>query len=117
MVKPIYVDVPKNELTHLIDLVCEKCDVPREQVMGVSRTQEVAHARWLACYILRNRYKLTLYQIAGVMDKNHQTVHMGLGRFGVLLRKDPFYRIALEAINWTLDQDHSDLPNPLRLSA
>ena len=105
-----------RELDRVVALVAEKCSVSKSDMFGESRVRPVVEARWFLMYVLRNRYDMSLPQIACVTRRDHSTVMGGLSNFPRTLDREPFYRHALAAIEWLLDEEFADLPNPLKFS-
>lgn len=59
------------------NLVCNKMGVPIERVRSKSRTQEVSFARHMICYVLKNKFRLSLKDIGSVVgiDDHTSVIH------------------------------------------
>lgn len=59
------------------NLVCNKMGVPIERVRSKSRTREVAFTRHMICYVLKNKFKMTLKDIGNVVgiDDHTSVIH------------------------------------------
>jgi chromosomal replication initiation ATPase DnaA len=112
--KVLSISVP--ELDRVIGLVAEKCDVSRRALMGKGSYRDIACARFLLIKVLRQKYDMSTTEIAAIVDRDHTTVSSSLRQFSRIAERDPFYKHALAAIDWTLDQDFSDLPSPMQFS-
>jgi len=58
----------------LLDLVCDVCDVNRQEVFGKCRKKKVVLAREVFAYFARNYVGMKFAEIGGVFGKHHSTV-------------------------------------------
>lgn len=76
--RPVTVSYKINILgvtvSELMDIVCEVCDVERNDVLSERRYQELVVARQLFCWFANRELKQTLAHIGKVLKRDHTTV-------------------------------------------
>lgn len=82
----------------IIDAVCEVMDVSREDLLGRRRTNRVAIPRQMAMWLLHEMGNRTLYQVAGIFDRDHTTVMWACRRSEYRLETDGNLREAHQRI-------------------
>ncbi len=81
---------------YAVHLVAESFSVTVEDILSRSRHQSIARARQATCYILRQRFDLSLHEIGALLDRDHSTVVHSLQRSEVLMRDNDNFRVATE---------------------
>jgi chromosomal replication initiator protein len=83
----------------ILAVVAEDCDVPEDQLLGRSRRQEIALARQMAMYLMREETKASLPQIGTVLGgRDHTTVMHGCAKIADLLDVDESLRQMIAAM-------------------
>ena len=83
----------------ILAVVAEDCDVPEDQLLGRSRRQEIALARQMAMYLMREETKASLPQIGTVLGgRDHTTVMHGCAKIAELLDADESLRRMIAAM-------------------
>ncbi|MGH8264470.1 MAG: DnaA ATPase domain-containing protein [Steroidobacteraceae bacterium] len=90
----------------IIDTICERFSVSREQIAGRSRARAVTYPRHLAMYLLREKATCSLAQIGQLLGgRDHSTVLSGYAR----IKQE---RAALPQTKDDLDQLEASLQHP-----
>ncbi len=70
-----------RDLLDLLDAVCRRRSVTREEVCGRGRTRNVARARHELWWELRRNPGMSFGEIGRLFDRNHTTVMTGVRAF------------------------------------
>ncbi len=80
-------------------IVADHCGVAEEQLLGRSRRQEIALARQVAMYLMREETKASLPQIGAALGgRDHTTVMHGCAKIAGLLEADESLRRMIAAM-------------------
>jgi chromosomal replication initiator protein len=83
----------------IVIVVAEQCGVDEEQLLGRSRRQEIALARQVAMYLMREETQASLPQIGAVLGgRDHTTVMHGHAKIVKLLQMDESIRRMIAAM-------------------
>jgi chromosomal replication initiation ATPase DnaA len=66
--------VQRYRLDRLIDKVCERFEIAREDLLGEGRTWDAAEARHCVAMHARNMFDLTYKQIAHALGRQHHSI-------------------------------------------
>lgn len=91
----------------IIDAVCSRFSVSREQLAGRSRARDVTYPRHLAMYLLRELGSCSLTQIGQLLGgRDHSTVLSGYNRIKLERASLPQTQAALNQLESLLQQHH-----------
>ena len=80
----------------VVELVAQSFSVTVEQVLSRSRSRSIARARQASCYVLRERFGMSLHEIGSLLDRDHTTVLHSIHRSAELMKTNVQFRIATE---------------------
>ena len=87
----------------IVIVVAEQCGVDEEQLLGRSRRQEIALARQVAMYLMREETQVSLPQIGNALGgRDHTTVMHGHAKIAGLLETDDSIRRMIAAMRTKL---------------
>lgn len=76
-------------LDRLIDLVSEYYSIPKEEVIGDSRTRECLLPRQIVMYLAKSKLRISLAKIGQVLgNRNHTTVMHGISKMQTVLQNN-----------------------------
>ena len=82
-----------------------KCyHLKEEDIMGNKRTKNIARARQVVMYLLREIMGYSVLKIAKYLDKHHTTVMYGIKEIETAIEEDPTFRLEIT----TLKKDITD---------
>jgi len=78
-----------REATSVVQIVAKHFHLTTEDLLGRSRTKEIANARQLAMYLLREENGLSLINIGELLGgRDHSTVRHGVEKIGRDIERD-----------------------------
>ena len=67
-----------NNEEKIIERLCATMDTTKDEISGPSRCRIIIAKRHLIMYVLNKSYKWPQYHIAGLLNRNHSTVHFAI---------------------------------------
>lgn len=96
--------IKKTEPDEVIKTVASYFDLKPSQLKSPSRSNEVARARQIVMFILRNKLNLKLEQIAKILKrKDHTTIIHGINKILHLMTTSPLFKKEVDQITQTLN--------------
>lgn len=97
-------DSTKSTIEDIIQIVCAYYNISTNDLLSTSRKQQIAYARQMLMYILRNDFNIPLQVIGDNLGKrDHATIVHGTEKISELLKKDNLsrndYEILMKKIN------------------
>lgn len=92
--EPVTVTVDK-----IFTAVYKRYDVRREDILSTKRTKEIANARHIAIYLIRNITEMSLPNIGKVFGRDHSTVKSSVDLIEKKLAQNPVFRNEIEEIS------------------
>jgi chromosomal replication initiator protein len=97
--KPIKKVSPQD----VIKVVCSYYDIKSAQIKSPTRIEDVAKARQIIMYILREEFKLKLEEVAFILKrKDHTTIIHGVDKIQTLCMKDAVFKSEVDTIIQTI---------------
>ncbi len=89
--EPVSVTVDKIFAT-----VFKKYNIPKEDITGTRRTKEIAFARHVTVYLIRNITEMSLPNIGKLMGRDHSTILSSLDAVEKKLRTDTIFNVEID---------------------
>jgi chromosomal replication initiator protein len=87
----------------IIKVVTEQFHVEKEQLLGRSRKKDIALARQVAMYLLREETRSSLLQIGAILgDRDHTTIMHGCAKIDALMETDESLRRKIASVRGKL---------------
>ena len=85
--------------------VYKKFDISREDLVGKKRTKEIAKARHVAIYLIRDITEMSYPNIGKIFDRDHTTVLSSLEVVGKNITTDPLYAADIDYLKKEISGD------------
>ena len=85
--------------------VYKKFDISREDLVGKKRTKEIAKARHIAIYLIRDITEMSYPNIGKIFDRDHTTVLSSLEVVGKNITTDPLYAADIDYLKKEISGD------------
>ena len=89
--EPVSVTVDK-----IFAAVYKKYGIPKEDILGSRRTKEIAFARHVTSYLIRNITEMSLPNIGKLLGRDHSTIISSIDTIEKKLRTDKIFNIEIE---------------------
>ncbi len=89
--EPLEVTVDK-----IFTAVYKKYNIKKEDILGKSRTKDIANARHITAYLLLSVAEMSRSSIGKVLDRDHSTVISSLDAIEKRMRQDPIFRTEMQ---------------------
>ena len=89
--EPLEVTIDK-----IFTAVFKKYNVKKEDILGKSRTKDIANARHITAYLLLSAAEMSRSSIGKVLDRDHSTVISSLDAIEKRMRQDPIFRAEMQ---------------------
>ena len=89
--EPVTVTVDK-----IFAAVYKKYDIKKEDIISSKRTKEIANARHITVYVIRNITDMSLPNIGKVIERDHSTVLSSLDAVEKRMMQNPIFRAEIE---------------------
>ena len=89
--EPLEVTIDK-----IFTAVFKKYNVKKEDILGKSRTKDIANARHITAYLLLSVAEMSRSSIGKVLDRDHSTVISSLDAIEKRMRQDPIFRAEMQ---------------------
>lgn len=95
--------VQKNEpidvtIDRIIEKVVKKYNITEDDLKGTKRHQEIAQARHICIYILRNMTDLSLKKIGNIFQRDHTTVKNSLNKIDTDIKENSLLEIEINEL-------------------
>lgn len=68
------------DVTGICNIVCDYYGIGRREIYERSRTERIAHPRHVACYLMRNKSKMSYTGIGRIVNLSHASVMHGVSK-------------------------------------
>lgn len=82
----------------IVDSTAKYYHVKKEEIMGNKRTKNIARARQVAMYLMREILGYSHLKIGKYLDKHHTTVMYGINEIEESMRQDPSFRLEIATL-------------------
>lgn len=86
----------------ILSVVCKRYGVKREDVIGQKRNKEIAFARHVANYLIRDITEMSLPNVGKIFGRHYSTVISSIEFVEKRMKTDPTFEIDLKAIKKTI---------------
>ena len=91
--EPVSVTVDK-----IFAAVYKKYGIPKEDITGTRRTKEIAFARHVAIYLIRNITEMSMPNIGKLMGRDHSTILSSIETIEKKLRTDNIFNVEMDLL-------------------
>ncbi len=89
--EPLEVTVDK-----IFTAIYKKYNVKKEDILSASRTKDIANARHITVYLIRNVVEMSHHNIGKIIGRDHSTVISSLDAIEKKMRQNPIFRTEIE---------------------
>jgi chromosomal replication initiator protein len=89
--EPVSVTVDK-----IFTMVHKKYGIPKEDIIGSRRTKEIAFARHVTSYLIRNITEMSLPNIGKLLGRDHSTIISSINTIEKKLRSDAIFNVEID---------------------
>ncbi|MBE7024604.1 MAG: chromosomal replication initiator protein DnaA [Ruminococcaceae bacterium] len=82
----------------IVDSTAKFYHIKKEEIMGNKRTKNIARARQVAMYLMREILGYSHLKIAKYLDKHHTTVMYGINEIEASMGEDPSFRLEISTL-------------------
>lgn len=82
----------------IVDSTSKYYHIKKEEIMGNKRTKNIARARQVAMYLMREILGYSHLKIGKYLDKHHTTVMYGINEIEESMRQDPSFRLEIATL-------------------
>jgi len=97
--EPINVTVDK-----IFSTVYKRYGISKEDIVGTKRNKEIANARHIMCYLIREVTEMSFPNIGKLMNRDHATILSSYEKIKKKLFSDPIFAIEMHEIKRELDE-------------
>lgn len=91
--EPVSVTVDK-----IFSAVFKKYGIPKEDITGVRRTKDIAFARHVTVYLIRNITEMSMPNIGKLMSRDHSTILSSIDTIEKKLRADSIFNVEVDLL-------------------
>lgn len=96
----IKVKKPKDENNYedALSVISSMYNIPQADMLGKNRQEKYVTPRHISMYVLKNRYDLTLTQIASIFSVHHTSVMSGIQKITKEMEENEQLKLAVETV-------------------
>ena len=89
--EPVSVTVDK-----IFEIITNRYGIPKDDLTGNKRNKEIAEARHISIYLIREITEMSLPNIAKIFGRDHSTVLSSIQKVGKKVRTDPMFALEID---------------------